>query len=366
MKTFVILLGAILFSAALTAGGGLDAVACAEDAEAGDRGASLGKFQSSEIHMGVDFTIVLYAPDQEAANRAFRAAFERIEQLNKVMSDYDPQSELSRLSDASPTKRPIPISDDLLRVLHQANAWSEKTDGAFDVTVGPLVRLWRRARRRGELPSRDRLDDALASVGYRHLRLDAQQKTAEMLRSDMLLDLGGIAKGYAVDEALETLRGLGLRRALVNGSGDLAAGDPPPDKSAWSVGVAPLDAGGKPSLLLRLANQAVATSGDAFQYVEIDGRRYSHIVDPRTGLGLSDHSSVTIVAPNCMTADALASSVSVLGPEKGIALVERTAEAAALIVRAPEGTVETHRSKRFKAIPHSIPRSEDGAVDGGR
>jgi thiamine biosynthesis lipoprotein len=348
----------ILFGAALGAGAALAAGAKAEDGNSATGDVALDKFQSSEIHMGVDFTIVLYAPDQKAANRAFRAAFDRIEQLNKVMSDYDPESELSRLSDASPTPAPVPLSDDLFHVLWRANSWSEKTGGAFDVTVGPVVRLWRRARRRRQLPSKQRLEEARKAVGYRNLRLNPDKQTAAMLKADMRLDLGGIAKGYAVDEALRTLRGLGIRRALVNGSGDIGAGDPPPGKPGWTVGVAPLKPGGKPSLLLSIADQAVATSGDAFQYVEIDGRRYSHIVDPHTGLGLSDHSSVTIVAPKCTTADALASSVSVLGPRKGLALVERTKDAAALIVRKPGKKVETYRSERFDRLPQAAPSAD--------
>jgi thiamine biosynthesis lipoprotein len=180
------------------------------------------------------------------------------------------------------------------------------------------------------------------------LRLDEKNKTAELLRPGMRLDLGGIGQGFAVDEALETLRELGIRRALVNGSGDIGAADPPPGETGWKVGIAPLEPGGKPSRVLLLANRAVSTSGDAFQFVEVDGVRYSHLVDPKTGIGLTDRSSVSIVAPDCTTADALASAVSVLGPKKGLALVERTAGAAALIVRAPQGQIETHVSKRFE------------------
>jgi thiamine biosynthesis lipoprotein len=330
----------LLYALALGAGG-----AAAGEAPKGEE--KLSRFEASEIHMGVDFTIVLYAVDQAAADGAFKAAFARIKQLDGVMSDYDLQSELSRLCDAAPTKQPVPLSDDFYRVLEASLVWSRASGGAFDVTVGPVVRLWRRARRQQQLPSAERLKEALASVGYQHLRLDAAKKTAELLRPGMRLDLGGIGQGFAVDEALKTLRELGIGRALVNGSGDIGAGDPPPGEEGWKVGIAPLEPGGKPSRVLLLANRAVSTSGDAFQFVEVGGVRYSHIVDPKTGLGLTDHSSVSVLAPDCTTADALASAVSVLGPEKGLALVERTAGAAALILRAPQGKVETHVSKRF-------------------
>jgi thiamine biosynthesis lipoprotein len=147
---------------------------------------------------------------------------------------------------------------------------------------------------------------------------------------------------------------------LIDVGGDIVLGDPPPGSSGWRIGVAPLKPDQPPSRYLRLANVAIATSGDAWQHVEIDGRRYSHIVDPHTGLGLTDRSSVTVIAPSGMAADALASAVSVLGPQRGIKLIEATADTAALIVNSPDGkTVETHQSNRWPA-PNPLPPGEDG------
>jgi len=166
----------------------------------------------------------------------------------------------------------------------------------------------------------------------------------------MRLDLGGIAKGYAADEALRVLRKSGINRALVDAGGDIALGNPPPEKPGWRIGIAPLEADGPPSQVLLLSRVAVATSGDTWQYVQIGSRRYSHLVDPRTGLGLTDHSSVTVIAPEGITADGLASAVSVLGPEKGLKLVEATPGTAAFIVRAPEGKVQTYQSSRWKGM----------------
>ncbi len=297
--------------------------------------------------MGVSFTIVLYAPDASTANRCFRAGFDRIEQLNRIFSDYDSTSEIGRLGSASPTKEPVRVSDDLWRVLRDAQALAERSGGAFDVTVGPLTKLWRRAQRRKEVPSPARLAEALAAVGTEHLRLDPQGQTVELMRPGMRLDLGGIAKGYAADAALAEIRQRGVRRALVNASGDIALGDPPPDKPGWTIGVAPLDARAPPSRKLLLANCGIATSGDAWQSVEIGGRRYSHILDPHTGLGLTQRSSVTVVASDCMTADGLASAVSVLGPVKGLALIEGTCAAEALIVVASDGKPKSYQSRGF-------------------
>jgi thiamine biosynthesis lipoprotein len=311
--------------------------------------------------MAVPVRIVLYAPENAAATRAAEAAFSRIRQLNAILSDYDPESELRRLSSAAAEGKAVPVSKDLWQVLSQSQELSRRSAGAFDVTVGPAVRLWRRARRRHALPSPQRLRAARKLVGYQFVRLDSQHRAVELLKPGMQLDLGGIAKGYAVDEALAVLRQQGIGRALVDAGGDIVVGDPPPGKNGWRIGVTRLKADGPPSRVVLLSRAAIATSGDTWQYVEIGGRRYSHIVDPHTGLGLTDHSSVTVVAPKGILADGLASAVSVLGPKKGLELIDATPGAAALIIRAPQGssvgsTVETYRSSRWKTLPLASPK----------
>jgi thiamine biosynthesis lipoprotein len=318
------------------------------------------RYEFAERQMGVTFRILLYAPDENTANLAAKAAFEEIGRLNRIMSDYDPQSELMRLCQTAEPGKPVKVSEELLFVLGRASRLSCRTQGAFDVTVGPLVRLWRRARRQKELPSQERLEEARERVGFRFVRLDEEAKTVTLLKSGMRLDLGGIAKGYAADRALAVLRERGISRALVDGSGDISIGDAPPGKTGWRIAIgnrlgtltsqSEPDGPEEATELLVLQNRAVATSGDAFQYVEIDGVRYSHLIDPHTGVGLTDHSTVTIIAPEGITADSLASAVSVLGPERGLKLVEATAGCAARIVRAPEGTVQVHRSKNWPAV----------------
>ena len=307
----------------------------------------LSRFEFSRIEMAVPIKIVLYAPDETTAENGAKAAFDRIHVLNGILSDYDPQSELRRLCETAGRGKAVPVSRDLWNVLHRARAVSRQSGGAFDVTVGPLVRLWRRAIRRRIFPSDERLDEARPLVDYRLVRLDEANRSVELLKPGMRLDLGGIAKGYAVDEALAALATAGITRALVDAGGDIRLGDPPPDKSGWRIGVAPLQADGPPGTLLSLSRAAIATSGDTWQYVEIDGTRYSHIIDPRSGMALTDHSSVTVIAPDGITADALASAVSVLGPEQGLKLIDATPGTAALIVRAPQGKVEKHKSKRW-------------------
>lgn len=309
------------------------------------------RFAFESVEMAVPVKIILYAPDRDSAKRAADAAFDRIRQLNGILSDYDSKSELRRLCETAGSGRAVPVGDDLWRVLTAAQVFSKQSDGAFDITVGPVVRLWRRARRQRRLPSADRLRTARQLVGHQLVAMDPKTRSVRLARAGMRLDLGGIAKGYATDEALAVLQKHRITRALVDAGGDIRLGDPPPDRRGWRIGVAPLDAKAGASLHLWLSNCAVATSGDAWQFVEIRGVRYSHIVDPRTGLGLTDHSSVTIVAPDGITADALASAVSVLGPDKGIALADRTAGVAALVVRAPQGKTERYESQRWKKLP---------------
>jgi thiamine biosynthesis lipoprotein len=316
------------------------------------------RFEFSRTEMAVPVRVVLYAPDEKTANGAAEAAFDRLHQLNGILSDYDPNSELRRLCDASSEGRSVPVSEDLWNVLSYAQALSTRTCGAFDVTVGPIVRLWRRARRREELPPPEMIKESLDLVGHRLVRLEPETHGVELLKPGMRLDLGGIAKGYAIDQALAVLRRRGITRALVDAGGDVGLGDPPPDRPGWQIAVAALDPNSPPSRYVQLSCAAIATSGDTWQFVEFDGKRYSHLVDPHTGVGLTDHSTVTIVAPNAMTADALASAVSVLGPEKGIRLIDDTPGSAAFIVRAPEGRVETYESEQWKHL-HLLQPSSD-------
>ena len=316
------------------------------------RAESLQRFVFEKAEMGLPFRVTLFAADETTAKAAADAAFARIAVLNSIFSDYDPDSELSRLSRTAGQGKAVPVSRELWNVLERSRALSERTDGAFDVTVGPLVNVWRRARRKQELPDAALLAEMKARVGWRHMKLDPAARNVELMQPEMRLDLGAIAKGYAIDAALALLRERGISRALVGGSGDMAAGEPPPGEAGWKIEVAALDApAAPPAQIVLLKNSAIATSGDVFQRVEIGGVRYSHIVDPHTGLGLTDHSLVTILASDCTTADSFATAVSVLGPERGLPLVEDTPGLAAHLVRKPGAQIEFIESKRWPHAP---------------
>jgi thiamine biosynthesis lipoprotein len=290
------------------------------------------RVEETQFHMGTSFQIAVYARDKSAARKAIERAFQRIAELNQILSDYDPDSELSRLSKSSPTPEPAAVSCDLLHVLQTSQEVSRHTSGAFDVTVGPLTRLWRRARRQKRLPTQERLQAALDAVGYRWLEVDSATQSVALRRPDMRLDLGGIAKGYALDEALRVLEDAGIARALINGGGDLLLSDPPPEQSGWLIGIAPLEPSREEPREVRLSNVAVATSGDTYQFVELEGVRYSHIVNPHTGLGVTQRKAVTVIAKTGMTADAYASALSVLDAEPGLRLLREVPGAEARII----------------------------------
>ena len=301
------------------------------------------KFAFEKAEMGIRFTITLFAESEGIAKAAADGAFARIAELNHIFSDYEDDSELSVLSRTSGSGRKVPVSPELWHVLSRALQMAEQTGGAFDPTCGPLTAAWRRARRKGELPSPALVEEMRARCGWQKLRLDPETKTALLVTPEMRLDLGAIAKGYACDQALKLLRERGHPIALVAGAGDMAAGDPPPGRKGWRVSVDPLDAeDGVPApatVVVELANCAIATSGDRYQRLQIGGKRYSHILDLRTGQPLSDHSLVTVIAPDCMTADSLSTALSAIGPKAGQALAAEK-NAAVRWQRQPAVTVE--------------------------
>jgi len=288
----------------------------------------LQRFEFNETEMGVKFGLKFYAHDISIARHVAKAAYSRIEALNAIFSDYEPDSELNRLT-RQPVGHPVKVSPELFAILWRAKALSRQTKGAFDVTSGPYTRLWRQARRQKRLTDPAALKQAGQSVGHEKLRLNSIARTATCLVPNMHLDLGGIAKGWASDEALAVLRKHGIRSALCAASGDIAIGDSPPGKKGWEVGIRALDKQGNIyDRTLFLRNCAVSTSGDTVQFVEIAGQRYSHIVNPLKGKGLTNRIKVTVIAGNATETDSQATAISVLGMENGLEHAERIGLAA--------------------------------------
>jgi thiamine biosynthesis lipoprotein len=284
--------------------------------------ATLQPYEAVEPHMGTLFSIKLYAANEQQAKQAFQAAFARITQLDATLSDYRADSELSRVTT---TLTPTHISDDLFTVLAEGQSLSQQTEGAFDVTIGSLTHLWRQNRRARSLPSADVLKDALSRSGFRKMHLDPIARTVWFDISAMQLDVGGIAKGYAADEALIVLDKLGIKSALVAASGDLAFSDAPPGEKGWKIGIDALDRA------LLLAHGAVSTSGSTEQNFEVNGVRYSHILDPKTGLGLTTNITTTVIARRGIDADGMATAINVLGPEQGLAFIDKQPGVSAVV-----------------------------------
>ena len=273
------------------------------------------KFEFRENHMGSVFRLVLYTESQAEASKAAQAAFKRVAELNQILSDYDPESEVNALSASSGKGEWIQLSSDLLEMLTQARNYSQLSKGYFDVTVGPMVRLWRKSVREAKLPDKKRLNKVKQSVGYEHILLQTEQSQAKLEQPGMRIDFGGIAKGYAVDEAYKVIMKFDIETALVDGGGDMYLGPAPEGKEGWEVSIqsSENDSSGKKVIL---ANCGIATSGDRYRYVELGGKRYSHIIHPKKGLGITQRRQVTVIAPSSTQADALASTFSVAGPKK--------------------------------------------------
>jgi len=317
-KTDAIMLLRVLAAACLLAGAG-----CVKDGILPRR--NFERFTETRELMGTFVTITLWAPSRQKAEDAINAAFDRIAYLEHMMSSYRADSEVARVN-ANAYEREVEVSPELMDVLDLSIQYGRLSGGAFDITMAPLWKLWKSAQRSGIQPDEAAIRSVLPSVGYQNIKLDRKKRTVRFLKPSMEIDLGGIAKGFAVDRALAELRRHGISAALVDAGGDIATMGSPPDTDGWRVGVRnPSDPGGCLPEVLHFTTGAVCTSGDYERYVEIGGKRFSHIIDPRTGTPVKDMTSVTVIAPDAAAADALATTCSVLGPVAGLNLAARLA-----------------------------------------
>lgn len=307
-----------------------------------------------QIHMGMPVHLVVYAPTTQQAQTAGKAAYQRVKQLDGVLSDWKPDSELNRLC-AKAGGGPVPVSDDLFAVLLKAKRLAEATQGAFDPTASPVVRLWRQARQSGQAPPQPAMQKALSRTGHQHLILNPADQTAELSIPGIKLDLGGIAKGYIGDQVANTLRAHGVDTFLYIAGGDIIAGNapPPPEDSledleqpqitlekngsttpamnatqehpsggggrGWQIDPTHYaDASGEQGVesvpVLYLQNEAASISGDTVQFVVIDGTRYSHVVDPRTGQGITSRRMCVVRGQHGIDTDGLATAGTIMEP----------------------------------------------------
>ncbi len=252
-----------------------------------------------------------------ANGKAIREAFEALKKVDALMSTYKEDSEISILNREGKAQ----VSEETLEVVEAAIEFSRLTHGAFDITVGPLIDLWKKAKKDEKVPTEKEIEEAVSLVGYQRIILEGNQIRLE--KKGMRIDLGGIAKGYAVDKAIEALKRNNIKRALVNAGGDLYALGKAPQEGGWAIGIQDPRDKDKIINIMKVEDMAVATSGDYRRYFTLEGKRFSHIVNPKTGLTVQEvPMSVTIVGPDATTTDALSTGVFVLGPEEGMKLIE--------------------------------------------
>lgn len=311
----------------------------------------------NRLVMGTFARIVVVATDSSTAQKCIKAAFEQIQNVDRLMSDYKSDSEISELNQYG-FERAVRLSKSTYEVLERSIRFSRLTAGAFDITVGPLVDLWRRAAEANSVPSDDQLAAAAGKVGYEKLILDPDKTSVRFATEGMRVDLGGIAKGFAVDKAIQTMQKDGALGAMVDIGGDIRCfGAPPRGKSKWVIGLQDPNeikaaagiGGGRLLLTLELKDGAVATSGDYQQFTLIEGKRHSHIIDRNSHKGAQDLSSVTIIAETATDADALATAVSVMGQKKGLELIESLDKTEAILIPAgpKQQLVQTEASKQY-------------------
>ncbi len=294
-----------------------------------------------QLVMGTFARVVAVAKDAATGDKCVEAGLAEIRNVDELMSDYKKDSEISRINKEA-AQRAVQVSESTYEVLQKSLEFSRLTDGAFDITVGPLVDIFHKTQKENVAPTQDQIAQAKAKVGFEKLIMDDKSRTVRFAVEGMRIDLGGIAKGYAVDKAIEAARRCGAVGVMVDIGGDVRCfGVPPEGRDHWRIGLQDPNSavegmsGGGLVLTLTVTNAAVATSGDYQQFVMIGGKRYSHIMNRNTGTSVEGLSSVTIIAENATDADALATSVSVMGPPKGMALIESLPNVEAIIMTSP-------------------------------
>ena len=317
------------------------------------------RYTFTELKMASPFTIIFYAADSAAAARLSKACFERVDSLVNIFSDYIDSSELNRLCATAGSGQAFSCSSTLFDLLQHCDRAFRLSSGSFDITLGPLTRLWRAARKNKQFPTTEEIRNRLALTGFSKVVLDTVKRTACLLQRGMQLDLGGIAQGYIAQQTIDYLTQQKVASALVNVSGDIACTGAPPGKAGWTIAINMPES--EDELLprtLELANTAVTTSGDVYQYLEHNGQRYSHIIDPATGFGITTQRNVTVIAHDGTMADWLTKACSILPVKKALALARRL-HATVLIAAIKNDQTKFYHSAGWKKLlkPFPVPRT---------
>lgn len=315
------------------------------------------KFSFTREKMASPFTIVLYDNDPVHAVYLAEECFTLVDSFVNIFSDYIDTSELSILNKSAGSHTWMPVSPALFDIISISQIAYKKSKGAFDITMGPIIRLWRRARKEKDFPRTQAISEKMKTVGFKKLKINIPAKLIQLTTAGMQLDLGGIAQGYIAQKVLERLVTSGTKHALIDVSGDIATTNPPPGKKGWTIGV---DLPGSDKLqtqLLQIAHKAVSTSGDFYQFIEHDGKRYSHIIDPSTGYGITMQKNVTVIAGDAITADWLSTACSVLSIKKAKRLALHM-HAEVLIAVKQNDKIVQYTTKKFNQFYYSNNRND--------
>lgn len=307
-----------------------------------------GHVRFEGISMGSSLEIEVFGPDQALCERAVQAARDEIDRLERMMTDWKQESPLMDVNRAAGIS-PVKVPPELFFIVERSVRMSELTGGTFDITFAGAGKLWNWRAPEPKVPDPETVKAALKNVGWRNIVLDPKERTIYLKHAGVKIGLGGIGPGYAADLAMGKIRDLGIRNACVNMSGDVMISGQK-GGAPWNVAITHPRRKGETLAVVPVSNAAVSTSGDYERYFMKDGKRYCHIIDPRTGYPADQCQSVTIIAPNTAFADALAKGVFILGPEEGMALAEKCEGVEAIIVAA-DGTVTRSKGLRKKEPP---------------
>jgi FAD:protein FMN transferase len=308
--------------------------------------AQLKRFQFSENKMGSPFNLIFYHTDSVEALSLAKSCFLIVDSLNNLFSDYSSESEVGKLA-LQTNQTDIKVSDELFEmIVRSKDAW-KRSGKTFDITIGALTQLWRKAKKENRIPSEAEIKAAKDLTGFKNLIINERSKSISFKKQGMRLDFGGIVPGYTAQKVIDFLKSKNINSALADASGDIVMSDAPPDKNGWTIGInLPENENEIWDKKLELQNFAVSTSGDVYRYIIHNGIKYSHIIDPRTGYGVTSQRNVTIITKYGADADWLATACSILPIKKALSLVKR--EHAALFIATLNGEkIVTYKSKSF-------------------
>ncbi len=274
------------------------------------------RFEFTHPQMGTMFRVVVYASDSASARVATQKAFSRLDELNLTLSDYREDSEVNTLCRTAGSDQYIKVSVDLWNILQESVKAAKLSEGNFDVTIGPLTQLWRRMKRQKQLPTPTQISEAKTKIGIEKIFFNKTNQSVMLKTKGMRLDFGGIGKGFAEDEMMKVLKENGIKSALIEAGGNIVVSNSPTDSpKGWEIIIN--------QEKYYLKNCGVSTSGDAYQFVEIEGKKYAHILDPKTGIGYAEPHQVSIIAKNGTISDWLSTALYLMPTESGQKLAKK-------------------------------------------